>query len=92
LTDAELSAYRCHPDTFFGVYAPKKKRAETPLELFDFFFDSFRNTPKERLLELLAGHPEFERLKEESQEELALTYCEGVVYSILNSKDNPFNR
>lgn len=92
LTDAELSAYRRHPDTFFGVYAPTKKRAETPLELFDFFFDSFRNTPKERLLELLADHPEFERLKEESQEELALTYCEGVVYSILNSKDNPFNR
>lgn len=85
LSDNELSAYRRYPDTFFGIYRPQGKKIKNPLESFDFFYKSYRNTSKERLLELLKKHPQIEKLKEESQNELAITYCESLVYSSLNS-------
>jgi hypothetical protein len=37
LTKDELAAYRKYPDTFFGVYREQGRKAETPLDLFDFF-------------------------------------------------------
>jgi hypothetical protein len=84
LTEKELAAYRKHPDTFFGVYKKQTKTARDPLDLFDFFFEAYKHTPKDRLLELLKGHPRWEELKNESQEELAITYCENTVYSAMN--------
>ncbi|MBI5749375.1 MAG: hypothetical protein HZA00_09645 [Nitrospinae bacterium] len=84
LTDEEFSAYKRHPDTFFGVYMKQGKEAKSPLELFVFFFESYRNTPKERLLELMKEFPDHERLKNESQEELAIIYCERMVYSAMS--------
>lgn len=84
LTDDELSAYRRHPDTFFGVYKPPSKRTEDPLQLYDFFFNSYHNTSIDRLLDFMKDHPDFESLKALSEEELAITYCERLVYSILS--------
>ncbi|MBU2621992.1 MAG: SEC-C domain-containing protein [Proteobacteria bacterium] len=53
LTTDELAAYRKYPNTFFGVYKEQGKKAETPLELFDFFFDVYKQTsdtpPAERV-------------------------------------------
>jgi hypothetical protein len=40
MTDAEVAAYAEHPDTFFGTVKPQRK-ANGPLELFDFFFESY---------------------------------------------------
>ena len=53
LTDQEIAAYHQSPQTFFGREEPKRK-AETPMDLYDFMLASYRETPKERLLELLA--------------------------------------
>jgi hypothetical protein len=85
LTDEEFSAYKRYPDTFLGVYRKQGKKVESPLELFDFFFESYRNTPKERLLEFMKEYPDFENLKNESQKELAITYCERAVYSAMST-------
>jgi hypothetical protein len=85
LTDDELSAYKKHPDTFFGVYQPIGKEIKDPMELFDFFYTSYRKTPKERLLEFMKDHPDIDNLRQESQEELVITYCERLVYSVMNS-------
>jgi hypothetical protein len=88
LTDEEFSAYKRYPDTFFGVYRKQGKKVESPLELFDFFFESYRNTSKDRLLEFMKEHPDYENLKKESQRELAIIFCERVVYSAMNKYDN----
>jgi len=80
LTEDELSAYDRYPDTFFGVYKTQGRKAETPLELFDFFYETYQKTPKEKLLEFLKDHPDFEKLQGESQEELAIIYCERMAY------------
>lgn len=84
LTDEEFTAYKRHPDTFFGVYIKQGKEAKSPLELFDFFYDGYQSTPKEWLLEFMKDHPDYESLKKEPQKELAIIYCERLVCSVIS--------
>ena len=83
MTDAEVQVYRQYPDTFFGTLMPAARRSKTPIDLYDFFFSTYQHTPKERLLEFLAGAPDMERLNKLSQEELAKHYCEWLTYGAL---------
>jgi len=85
ITEKELQVYRQYPDTFFGVHKKQSQIAKDPLDLFDFFYNSYKNTPKEKLLEFLKVHPLLEELKNETQQELAITYCESLVYSAMRS-------
>ncbi|MBZ0070807.1 MAG: SEC-C domain-containing protein [Gammaproteobacteria bacterium] len=80
LSPEELAAYKRHPDTFFGIEIKAGRKAQTPLELFDFFMDGYRETPRERLLEFMANRPDFDELKKLSREELTEIYAEGCVY------------
>jgi hypothetical protein len=86
LSDSEMAAWRRHPDTFFGVVGQRKTHAETPLECYDFFHDAFRRESKERLLELMAGSPDFETLKALTQVELASIYAEHMTNAALASR------
>jgi SEC-C motif len=81
VSDAELAAWRRHPDTFFGEVRHVGGSAETFLDLCDFFYGSYENTPRERLLELLKGARDFAALKELPQEELAIIYCERTAHA-----------
>jgi hypothetical protein len=83
LSDAELAAYREHPHTFFGKIVRPPGRSNTPMELFDFFVYGCRNTPRERLLEFLAGAPDIEDLKKLSTEDLRLVYAERTAYGAM---------
>lgn len=85
LTKDELSAYQNHPDTFFGVYKRQSRKAETPLELFDFFYEIYQKTPKEKLLEFLKDHSDLHKLQDESQEELSIIFCERMVYAAIEN-------
>lgn len=76
LTDDEVKAYQLHPGTFFGAVKKVARKSETFEDLFDFFFESFQHTPRETLLELMAGAPDLEELAKQSQRDLAITYCE----------------
>lgn len=78
LLDAEMAAYKSHPDTFFGEIS-RNSKAETPLELYDFFLRSYEKTPKEKMLEFFAGRPDIEDLRKLSQPELASMYAEHCV-------------
>ncbi len=84
LSDAELAAYRRHPDTFFGVVRRRSQNADDPLQLFDFVYESYRNTSKAKLLEFMKGHPNIEELKQLDQKELAIRYCEQFVYAVMS--------
>lgn len=83
LTPDELTAYRRHPDTFFGITKQQAKRIDDPLELFDFFFATYRQSSREKLLEFMAGWPDIEELKVKETSELAIRYCEGLVYTTI---------
>jgi len=85
LSELELEAYQKYPDTFFGVLRKQSKKAQTPLELFDFFFDVYKKTSRKKLLEFMSSWPDYEALKKLDTKELATRYCEGVVYSVISS-------
>lgn len=85
LTDDELAAYKRYPETFFGVYKRQTRKTEDPLELFDFFYETYRRAPRATLLRFLEGQPDYESLKDRTQEELAVTYCERMVWAVCGS-------
>jgi hypothetical protein len=84
LTDAELNAHAEHPETFFGVIKPQKS-ANGPLELYDFFHGSYGNASSETLLRLMADSADSAALRRLSREDLAMTYCERLVYATLQT-------
>jgi hypothetical protein len=75
LTEAELAIHRSSPETFFGVVEHVPKPVKTPLELFDYFFETYSRSTREKLLELMTGWPNFEALRNLSRSELAEIYC-----------------
>ena len=84
LTDAEISAYRHHPETFFGEYRRVTKNTNDPLSLFEFFHDSYKNTPRERLIELMKSAPDVDELTKLPNDELLLVFCDrnvGAAYA-----------
>jgi hypothetical protein len=87
LSDAELAAYRRYPDTFFGQVRETTRRWNTLVELCDFFYESHKDTPREKALEWLAGAFDYERLKTLSQKDLAVILCERWALGAMN-RDN----
>jgi len=86
MSDEEVIAYQKYPDTFFGIPLNQSGEAKDPMELFDFFHNTYKNTPREKLLEFMTNASDLEALKKLSPEELSITYCERLVYSIVNDQ------
>ena len=83
LSDVEMAAWRKHPDTFFGEVGQRSTKAEDPLDLYDFINNSYRQTPKERLLEFMADAHDVEELRKLEQPQLASLYAERCVCLIV---------
>jgi len=59
MTPEALADYQRHPETYFGAGNQKPARtAETAMDLFDFFFDGYKNTPRGKLMELIGAAQE----------------------------------
>jgi hypothetical protein len=84
ITQDELNAYQESPETFFGAYEPQT-RTEHPVDLYESILSVYRNTPHERLLEFMTGHPNIEFLCGLPQLELAKIYAEGISTNILTA-------
>src|SRR6266542_284802 len=87
LSKEELDAYRRHPDTFFGVPSQRKTQAESPLDLYDFFHESYCHTPKETLLGFMRGWPDQAHLSALGQADLASLYAEAMAVNSWNKRD-----
>jgi hypothetical protein len=85
MSEGEISAYKAHPETFFGVVRPVGKRLDSPLELFEWLYESYRKTPRERILEFVAQWPDAGELAKLSDEELLLAYVERMVNATVAS-------
>jgi hypothetical protein len=83
LSDKELAAWRRHPDTFFGTLGQRSAHANSGLELYDFFHESFRRETKERLLEVMVSAPDFEELAKLDQPQLASIHAERMTNAAL---------
>jgi len=84
MSDAEAQAYLESPETFFGVVKHADKGVKGPLELYDFFYGSYRHTSKEKLLEFMADAADIAELRALPQAELAIVYCERLTYAAIN--------
>lgn len=91
LTDDELRAYKKYPDTFFGVPLHQGRKANDPLELYDFFYEAYKKSSREKLLSFLKERTDIEELKKLNDEELLVTCCEGWVYSAIKT-DQPSSK
>jgi hypothetical protein len=60
ISEEALADYKAHPEAFFGAIQRVGRRADTVDELFEFFLDGYKATPKERLLELMHGWRDIE--------------------------------
>jgi hypothetical protein len=74
-----IPAYQRHPETFFGVRRDIRKNTNDPLSLFEFFYDSFKDAPRSRMLKFLSTAPDFDQLSELSTEDLLLVFCDRHV-------------
>jgi hypothetical protein len=85
LSTDELAAWKRHPDTFFGVVGQRSTHADTPLDFYDFWHESFKQQSKERLLELMANEPDLQQLAKLDQPQLASVYAERMTYAALST-------
>lgn len=85
MSDAQMAAWKKHPDTFFGTVGQRVTSISDPLELYDFIHNSYRNTPRERLLELLAGSPDIEELRKLDQPALSSIYAERCTNAAMST-------
>jgi len=86
VTESEIEAYKKYPDTFFGVPRTQGRKTENALEFYDFMYDAYKHTPRERLLEFVKDWPNAEELKKLDTEELRIVYCENCTYSAMRDK------
>lgn len=77
MTPEELADYAKYPDSYFGVYKRQNPKVETAMDMFDFFVEGYKNTQKERLIELLPNYADQEGLRAMSQEGLVELVAEG---------------
>jgi len=87
LSETELSAWRQHPETFFGRLEERQTRSTNWIELAAFFYRTYKNSSKEKLLEFMANHEDNEYLAGLKQNELAILYCERMGWSAWNHAD-----
>jgi hypothetical protein len=85
ISDAELAAYRAYPETFFGEVRQPTRHAKTLVDWCDFFYETYKNTPRDKLLEWMAEAPDIERLRTLPQEDLAIIICERWAYNALQT-------
>jgi len=78
MTDEELADYTAHPDAYFGQIVQPNKKVEDYFELFEWLIEVNKRTPRETLLKHLAGSPRIDELRNLSDEELLIAYCEAM--------------
>jgi hypothetical protein len=81
ISDAELAAYRRYPDTFFGEVRERSRHVKSLVDLCHFFYETYKNTPRDKLLEWMSGAPDIERLRTLPQDDLAIIICERWAYN-----------
>jgi len=79
ISEDELSDYRNHPDTFFGVVHKQGKRTDNVYEFFEQLVEIHMSYPKSYTLNQIENWRDADKLKQLSHEDLVLEYCERLV-------------
>ena len=83
MSNEELEVYRTHKEGFFGIVSPPSENMDDPYELFEWFMERYKNTPREKLLEMCQGRPDLAELEKLDDTEIRLALCEGWTASVV---------
>jgi hypothetical protein len=86
LSDVELAAYRAHPETFFGRVVPVSRNTEDTMDVYAFFIDAYKESPREKLLEFMGDAPDIEELKRLPDNDLRYTYAERLTHWAMDER------
>jgi hypothetical protein len=81
MTDAELAAYRRHPQTFFGIIQPVGS-LNSEMDLFEWFLDSMKDATRAQHLEYFKNSPDLPRISELSDHDLLLERCQSMTLAV----------
>ena len=76
MSDGELEVYRVHKNGFFGVVQRQGKQIDDPYELFEWLMDAYKDTPREKLLEMSRGRSDLPQLEKLDDTDIRLALCE----------------
>jgi hypothetical protein len=82
----ELSAYRRHPETFFGRVKKQWNIDGDPLNLFDFLLYGIRDANRDQLLLQIKGSPDLESLRDLPLEDLRKVVAERLTYAVMHKR------
>ncbi|MGJ7531456.1 YecA family protein [Variovorax sp. GB1P17] len=88
MTEAEFAAWKTHPETFFGELS-RNHSVKSPIEAYEFVLASYVQTPKEKLLDLLANASDWEALSKLDQPELARVFSERMASHMFSTAPAP---
>jgi len=85
LKDIEVEAFKQHPTTFFGTIDRNAERQplKTAMDWFEFLWENYKATPKNKLLEFLATAPDITDLAQLNQFDLATQYTVRMAESMM---------
>lgn len=83
ISDGLLADYRDYGYLVFSDSENRTRHVRDPFEMFEFVLDGYRKTPKDRLLQLMKDRSDISDLELKDQDELALIFAEGTVYSMM---------
>ncbi len=63
MNERELEVYQAHKDVFFGIVQRQGKEIDDVYELFEWLMDSYKDTPRERLLEMCREYTDSQQLQ-----------------------------
>lgn len=87
LISEEMDEYRKFPDTYFGEVLKPGGKCESFVDLCDWLFETFQQTPRDTLLKFMANAKDIEQLKLLNQRDLAIAYAERMASVLHKPKD-----
>ncbi|MDR3256949.1 MAG: hypothetical protein LBT18_04835 [Endomicrobium sp.] len=76
-----------YKETFFGIQLSHGKKCDESIELSDAFHSMYKNTDRTKLLDFMKTFSDYEKLKTLSTDDLAITYCERIIYNEIRRKN-----
>jgi len=86
LSDDEISAYKAHPETFFGTIKKVPKGCKDPIELYTFLYDTARRTEREVMLDWFKNAADYTEINKMTTEDMQYLYAERQTLAIIHSK------
>ena len=77
MSNEELEVYRDHKEGFFGVPQRQGKQIDDPYELFEWLMDGYKDTAREKLLQMSRGRSDFPQLEKLDDTDIRLALCES---------------